>query len=158
MYDMQGFDAFYESPIGWLGIQLQGDSLSQISWLNQKKPQILQRKVTPLVNAVTNTLDTYFRSVAVTPKFTYCLEGTSFQQRVWRALQAIPSGTVKTYGELAADLNTSSRAIGQACKRNPISILIPCHRVVAAKGIGGYMGGTRKTHIKQWLLQHEGIH
>jgi len=156
---MERYDAFYESPVGRLGIRLQDDCLAEISWLRQKAyAASRQQTPAPILRVVTDTLDAYFSSVTVSSAFEFSLAGTKFQKRVWQALQEIPSGTVKTYGELAKELGTSSRAIGQACKRNPISILIPCHRIVASHGIGGYMGDPRKVHIKHWLLQHENTH
>jgi methylated-DNA-[protein]-cysteine S-methyltransferase len=87
--------------------------------------------------------------------------GTPFQRRVWDALCRIPSGETRTYAELAAAVESprATRAVGQANRRNPIPILIPCHRVVAADGgLGGYMGsweGGSGTGIKRWLLEHE---
>jgi methylated-DNA-[protein]-cysteine S-methyltransferase len=83
-------------------------------------------------------------------------EASAFQRRVWAALQEIPAGRVMTYGYLAARLGTSARAIGAACRSNPIPIIVPCHRVVAAQGLGGYMGG-RGLAYKHWLLHHEGV-
>ena len=81
--------------------------------------------------------------------------GTPFQQRVWRALIEIPVGDVMTYGELAKRLDSAPRAIGQACAANPIPIIIPCHRVVARSGIGGFMGSGAAHPAKAWLLGHE---
>ncbi|MCW8930979.1 MAG: MGMT family protein [Gammaproteobacteria bacterium] len=91
--------------------------------------------------------------------------GTAFQQRVWKALTEIPSGEVKTYGELAKELNSSARAIGNACRNNLFPVIVPCHRVVSASGIGGYAGDTLDTQkgeinflqIKKWLLDHEAV-
>ena len=84
--------------------------------------------------------------------------GTVFQRRVWRALQRIPVGEVRTYGELATELGSCARAVAQACRANPLPILIPCHRVVSASGLGGYMGQSDGPllEIKRWLLHHEG--
>lgn len=84
--------------------------------------------------------------------------GTAFQQRVWQALQQIPAGETRRYGELASALNSSARAVANACRANPLPILIPCHRVVASNGLGGYMGHRdgEMVAIKQWLLHHEG--
>ena len=65
---------------------------------------------------------------------------SAFQHRVWDAMLAIPFGETRTYGELAAELGTSPRAVGGACGRNPLPILVPCHRVVAKNGLGGYSG------------------
>lgn len=81
--------------------------------------------------------------------------GTAFQQRVWAALRAIPPGETRSYGELAALLGSAARAVGQANGANPIPILIPCHRVLAARGaLGGYSGGDGPP-TKLWLLNHE---
>lgn len=90
-------------------------------------------------------------------------QGTEFQQKVWQALLRIPAGEVLSYGALAKRLDSSARAVGNACRSNPFPIVVPCHRVVSASGIGGYAGDTltRKKgeinylHIKQWLLTHE---
>ena len=83
--------------------------------------------------------------------------GTVFQRKVWNALRAIPVGETLSYGELAMRLRSSARAIGGACRVNPIPVIIPCHRIVAAQGIGGFMGFTagRSVKIKQSLLAHE---
>jgi len=87
------------------------------------------------------------------------LQGTAFQRRVWEALTRIPAGQTLTYGELAARLDSGARAVGNACRHNPVSIIVPCHRVVSATGIGGYSGSTggREIDRKQWLLGREGI-
>lgn len=80
--------------------------------------------------------------------------GTPFQLTVWRALAAIPYGVTLGYGELAARLGRpgGARAVGQALSANPLPIVLPCHRVVAARGLGGFAGGLRR---KRWLLRHE---
>ena len=75
--------------------------------------------------------------------------GTIYQQRVWNALLAIPVGHTLTYGELATTLQSSPRAIGQACKKNPLILFIPCHRVVGKNNPGGYMGQASALHYKQ---------
>lgn len=88
-------------------------------------------------------------------------EGTDFQKQVWKLLREIPFGTTGTYGQLAGKIaaglgkeKMSAQAVGQAVSRNPISILIPCHRVIGAAGqLTGYAGGLDK---KVWLLRHEG--
>lgn len=87
------------------------------------------------------------------------LTGTPFQRSVWKALNRIPVGSVVTYGEMARRLGTSARAIGNACRSNPIPVVVPCHRVVSAAGAGGYAGDTGGDMIrfKTWLLQHEGV-
>lgn len=83
--------------------------------------------------------------------------GTPFQKKVWQAMRAIPYGKTKSYGELAAALKTSPRAVGTACGRNPIPLIIPCHRVLGANGaLGGY-SGDGGTGTKKRLLNLEGI-
>ncbi len=87
------------------------------------------------------------------------LQGTDFQRRVWATLQQIPAGQVRTYGELATELASSPRAVGNACRHNPLPLVIPCHRVVSAQGIGGFAGQRegQKISIKERLLHHEGV-
>ena len=94
-----------------------------------------------------------FDSISLNPA------GTPFQQSVWSELNKIPMGETRTYGEIAKILNTSARAVGNACRKNPIQIIVPCHRVVSAKGLGGYAGKTdgNQMNIKRWLLSHEGV-
>jgi methylated-DNA-[protein]-cysteine S-methyltransferase len=83
--------------------------------------------------------------------------GTPFQRRVWEALQTIPPGRTITYGELAERLGSGARAVGGACRANPCPIVVPCHRVVAKHGLGGFAGdvGGRRLSLKRWLLTHE---
>ena len=85
------------------------------------------------------------------------VEGTEFQRRLWAALCEIPRGRTMTYGEMARRLNGEARAVGQACGDNRLPIVIPCHRVVAAEGIGGFSHATGGYLIeaKRWLLMHE---
>ncbi|MGR1582677.1 methylated-DNA--[protein]-cysteine S-methyltransferase [Thalassobius sp. S69A] len=81
--------------------------------------------------------------------------GSGFQQRVCDAMRAIPFGQTRTYGEIAADLGVSAQAVGQGCGGNPLPILIPCHRVLGARGLGGF-SGRGGVETKVWLLRHEG--
>jgi methylated-DNA-[protein]-cysteine S-methyltransferase len=85
------------------------------------------------------------------------IEGTEFQRRLWAALCEIPRGRTMTYGEMARKLDGEARAVGQACGDNRLPIVIPCHRVVAADGIGGFSHSTGGYLIeaKRWLLMHE---
>jgi methylated-DNA-[protein]-cysteine S-methyltransferase len=84
-------------------------------------------------------------------------QGTEFRQRVWAVMRRIPAGSTRSYGDLARELHTAPRAVGQACGDNPIPIVIPCHRVVGGSGLGGFMhqDGGHPLNIKQWLLEHE---
>jgi len=87
------------------------------------------------------------------------LSGASrFRQRVWRALRRIPAGETRTYGALARELGTSARAVGGACRANPVALVVPCHRVTGGNDAGGFMGkrGGFPMQVKRWLLMHEG--
>ncbi len=85
------------------------------------------------------------------------VQGSEFRQRVWKVMRTIPPGRTLTYGEVARRLGSAPRAVGAACGDNRIPLIIPCHRVVARNGIGGFMHtkGDRETGIKRWLLAHE---
>jgi methylated-DNA-[protein]-cysteine S-methyltransferase len=103
-------------------------------------------------------LDEYFAGTRREFDLTLHARGTAFQQRVWAALRDIPFGETATYGQTATALGnpTASRAVGLANGQNPISIVVPCHRVVGADGsLTGYGGGLA---AKQWLLEHEARH
>lgn len=87
------------------------------------------------------------------------LAGSAFQEKVWLAILAIPLGQTRTYSELAAQLQSGPRAVANACGANRLPLLIPCHRVVAKNGLGGFMRGDKNgLAIKRWLLAHEGVH
>jgi len=86
--------------------------------------------------------------------------GTSHQQKVWGSILEIPLGLTRTYGELAHLIRSGPRAVGTACGANPYPLIVPCHRVVSAQGIGGFMKENSPgfyRQIKIWLLKHEGI-
>ncbi|ALA25916.1 cysteine methyltransferase [Piscirickettsia salmonis] len=160
-----------DSPIGPLAITTDQEALTQLCFASTTELQHDQQSQTNNLNEtiiptlhkhVISELAHYFKhsNLASNQRFSVPikLEGTQFQQRVWQALQNIPAGETLTYGELAKKLNTGPRAIGAACRTNPIPVIIPCHRVISKQGIGGFYGKTSGTflNIKAWLLQHEG--
>ncbi|MFZ1536731.1 MAG: methylated-DNA--[protein]-cysteine S-methyltransferase [Chromatiaceae bacterium] len=112
----------------------------------------------PVPLAIRAALARYFEEAEVGLNLPLAARGTDFQHRVWRALQAIPPGATRTYGDLARQLGTSARAIGGACRANPCLIAVPCHRVIAKDGLGGFAGDVagRRLEVKRWLLRHEG--
>ncbi len=150
-------DAVIGSPVGRLGIQMRGRSLSGIVFLARQQ-SLIEPDGEP-VCGVLRALRAYFDDPSQTPDLPLQLWGTHFQQRVWQELRAIPVGQVLTYGALAERLASSPRAVGNACRRNPVPIVVPCHRVVARDGLGGFAGdsGGPLVAIKQWLLEHEGV-
>lgn len=109
----------------------------------------------PLLAEARRQLDQYFAGTRRAFELPLAPAGSPFQTRVWRAMQRIPLGRTRSYGEIASELGSSARAVGTACGRNPLPILIPCHRVLGAGGaLGGYSGG-EGLPTKRWLLAHE---
>ena len=109
----------------------------------------------PLFDQARDELAAYFAGKLTAFTVPLAPRGNAFQQDFYAALCAIPYGETRTYGDLAADLGVSAQAIGQACGANPIAILIPCHRVLAANGLGGY-SGEGGIEAKVALLRLEG--
>jgi methylated-DNA-[protein]-cysteine S-methyltransferase len=138
-----------------IGIQTRSGRLNGIDFL----PPATDCKSADNLTAqqAVDQLNEYFRHGTFQFDLPLSIQGTPYQQRVWQALLNTRAGQTYTYGHLAAQLNSSARAVGNACRANFIPIVIPCHRVVAKQGIGGYCGQTqgRRMQIKQWLLDHE---
>jgi methylated-DNA-[protein]-cysteine S-methyltransferase len=151
------YSARLRAPFALLGIRTGPTGVTGIEYL-----PLHQRALAPcdrLAERACRELERYLAD----PLFRFTLPlapgGTAFRQRVWQALAQIPIGESRTYGELARLLRSAPRAIGGACGANPIALVIPCHRVVAARGsLGGFMGVTEgdPIAIKRWLLAHEG--
>ncbi len=152
-----GFDCVLDSPLGRLGIILHSGRLARVDYLPDTAP--LQVPASLAARRAATELAGYF--VDPRQRFSVPLAPatTPFQQRLLTALRAIPAGQTRSYGELAAQLGSGARAVGNACRRNPLPIVVPCHRVVGASGIGGYAGHTTGPELqrKRWLLEHEGV-
>lgn len=151
----------YDSPIGTLLLTCRENGLTGL-WMNRLPPEDgCRREDHPIFLEAKRWLDRYFRGENPSVTVPLAPEGTPFRQQVWQLLRAIPYGESRSYGDLARQMaailgkeNMSAQAIGQAVGSNPISIFIPCHRVVGAKGqLTGYAGGIDK---KIWLLRQEG--
>lgn len=137
-----------ESPMGPLLLQSDGEALTGVT-----PTTIPGDEPTPLLLEVERQLKAYFAGTLRAFDLPLAPRGTPFQHQVWRELLEIPHGHTTSYGALAARLGTSARAVGSANGRNPIAIVIPCHRVIGADGgLTGYAGGLER---KAWLLQHE---
>ena len=111
---------------------------------------------TPLLTETIRQLDAYFTDTLTFFDLPLAPLGTSFQQNIWQEIRGIPFGETRTYGDIAIQLNTSPRPVGNACSRNPIPIIIPCHRVLGTTALGGY-SGPGGIDIKRHLLRLEGI-
>lgn len=149
------FVAIIDTPIGKLGMKTQQETLLSLHFLPANTTLI--RPDTSLTKTITEQLQAYFAKKLIKFDLPCHLIGTDYQIKVWNHLCSINPGTTKSYGILAEELTTGSRAIGNACRRNPIPIIFPCHRVVAKSHVGGYSGAVSGDllNIKQWLLQHE---
>lgn len=154
----------YFSPLGELLLTAEDGFLTGLWMETQNHPnwEMEQNDALPVFSAVRVWLDRYFRGEAPSAdEFPLSPAGTAFQRQVWEILRRIPYGETVTYGEIAREMahrtgkeKMSAQAVGQAVGRNPISIIIPCHRCVGANGnLTGYTGGLDK---KIWLLRHEG--
>ncbi len=146
--------ALIQTPLGPISVLWRGEALIGVDL--EPSLGLLAEVEPPAV--VRARLDRYFADGRVGIELPLNLAGTAFQRRVWAALQRIPAGETTTYGALAEELGTGARAIGQACRNNPCPIVVPCHRVVARQGLGGFAGDRsgRRLAVKRWLLRHEG--
>jgi len=149
-----------ESPVGEILLTGDGRSLTGLYLKGQKHFPTQTAEWTESDSAqpfadVKQQLSEYFSNQRQSFNLPLAAKGTEFQQTVWQLLPDIPYGETVSYGSLAHKLDkpSASRAVGAANGRNPISIIVPCHRVVASNGkLTGYAGGVDK---KQWLLAHE---
>jgi len=155
--NLPSYDAVIEAPEASirLGISTTGNALVSIDLLSASGK--LQVPTTAMSQEVVYQLQQYFEN----PQWPFTLPvisaGTDFQRRVWQFMRSIPVGETCRYGDVAQALNSAARAVGGACRRNPVPIIVPCHRIVAANGPGGFNGqrGGAELDFKQWLLHHE---
>jgi methylated-DNA-[protein]-cysteine S-methyltransferase len=148
---------FYTYSVTSLGIAEENGVICRI-FFGKKKPAGFELAETPLIKKAASQLAEYFDGKRKTFNLPLAPEGTEFQQKVWQALQAIPFGETRSYGEIAAQIGRpkASRAVGMANNRNPIVIIIPCHRVIGSDGsLTGYGGGLK---VKEFLLKLERGH
>ncbi len=151
------FDTVIEVPVAncRLGLSFDDDLLVNTGFISSDIPLTPPRSAERLeiIDQITAYFSNPHQSFKIKPK----PSGTAFQKRVWQALSEIPVGTTLTYGALAQVLSSSPRAVGNACRVNPIPLIVPCHRVVSASGIGGFMGKRdgNEVSIKECLLRHE---
>ena len=150
----------YASPVGVLTLAGEGENIVGLWLEGQKyfgaKLDLSGEGALPVFDRARDWLDRYFAGEWPSPaELPLAPVGTPFQKTVWKALCEIPCGETVTYGELAKRLHTSPRAVGSAVGHNPISIIVPCHRIMGADGsLTGYAGGVER---KKWLLAHEGV-
>jgi methylated-DNA-[protein]-cysteine S-methyltransferase len=145
--------AYFESPIGVLKISATDEQIVSVLFFDSTPEKV--REETPLLNSCVQQLDEYFSHKRQQFDLSLLLNGTPFQKRVWDKLLGIPYGRTSSYLEIAIRIGNPKaiRAVGSANGKNPIAIIIPCHRVIGANGkLIGYGGGLWR---KEWLLKHE---
>ncbi|BAW80205.1 methylated-DNA--protein-cysteine methyltransferase [Candidatus Nitrosoglobus terrae] len=149
------YDAVIATSLGRLGLSTFKKGLAGLDFLAPETPERLP--VSPVACEAVAQLQAYFSDPRIMFTLPLFPQGTVFQKRIWETLNTIPMGLTVTYGTLASQLKTSARAIGGACRANPLPIFIPCHRVVSKQGLGGYSGAITGPHLdtKIWLLRHE---
>ncbi|MDD3393564.1 MAG: methylated-DNA--[protein]-cysteine S-methyltransferase [Anaerotignum sp.] len=145
---------FYDSPVGTLILGEEDGFLTRVSFHEELKAPFVVEK-TPLLEETAQQLTAFFQGERTIFALPLNPKGTAFQKKVWQALQDIPYGVTASYGEIARKIDNpkGSRAVGMANNKNPIAIIIPCHRVIGSKGkLVGYGGGLDK---KVFLLELE---
>lgn len=151
------FDAVLPAPFGKIGVRTEGALVREIVYLPPATAEVAP--ASPLARLVAGQLEAYYADPDTVFALPLAPVGTDFQQRVWQAICAVPRGTVTTYGTIAKSLQSMPRAVGQACGQNWFPIVIPCHRVVSASGLGGFAHHGEDgfyLDVKRWLLRHEG--
>lgn len=152
------YQAKLSAPFAVLGLRIEEDWLTNIEYLPADTPLLAPQ--TPLAKEVCAQLQAYLADPAFRFDLSMHIGGTIHQRRVWRTIQDIPIGKTRSYADIAAQLHSAPRAVGQACGANRLPIVIPCHRVIAKNGgLGGFMNASDGVPltIKRWLLRHEGL-
>lgn len=154
------FSAIVAAPFGAIGIRTEAFSLRELVYL----PASFGAKAADAADTLAAKVAIQVRCYLDDPDYLFDLPlpeiGTAFQRKVWQTIAAIPRGEVLTYGQIAKQLRSAPRAVGQACGANWFPLVIPCHRVTAASGLGGFShhddASGFHVGVKRWLLAHEG--
>ena len=151
------FDAVLPAPFGKVGVRIDGAQVHELVYLPDSFAEVAPASA--LARRVAEQLEAYYANADTVFDLPLARRGTDFQRKVWDAICAVPRGGLTTYGTIAKSLQSMPRAVGQACGQNWFPIVVPCHRVVAANGLGGFAHhGEEGFHlgVKRWLLRHEG--
>ncbi len=152
------FSAIVAAPFGAIGIRTEAGRLRELVYL---PPQFGEKDATdPVAEQAAGQVARYLADADFTFSLPLAEVGSAFQRRVWAAIAGIPRGSVRTYGQVAKHIGSAPRAVGQACGANWFPLVIPCHRVTAAGGLGGFSNHDDENGfhlgVKRWLLTHEG--
>ena len=149
------YDVTVDFPKMKVAVKTRDGRVTEIRYLPLTVSSVLPKN--PLAEHAARQLEAYRQDPNSTFDLPLVIEGTELQKAVWRAMCAIPRGKTRTYGDIAREVGAEARAVGQACGDNRLPIVIPCHRVVAADGIGGFSHARSgfPLEAKRWLLAHE---
>ncbi len=154
---LESYQAKISTPFAVLGVRTVGEVLTDIEYLPRGVATLAP--LNKLAERVCRQIERYVDDPHYRFKLPFDYRGTDFQCRVWREIAKVPAGKTITYKALAQRLGSAPRPVGGACGRNRLPLLIPCHRVLASSGIGGFMQARAgdPIAIKTWLLRHEGV-
>jgi methylated-DNA-[protein]-cysteine S-methyltransferase len=149
------YQAKLAAPMCVLGVRTRDGAIEAISFLPRSHREVAPAD--PLAEKACRQIERYLDDPGFRFNLPLAPAGSTFQRRVWAGIAAIPRGTTRTYGQLAADIRSAPRAVGQACGSNPYPLVVPCHRVVSASGLGGFAHHDAGflIGVKRWLLFHE---
>lgn len=155
--ELAAFHARLPTPFAVLGIRTVGERVTDIEYLPVGAATLAP--ITALAERACRQIERYLDDPQYRFDLPFDYIGTAFQCSVWKLIASIPPGKTRTYSELARRLRSAPRPVGGACGANRLPIVIPCHRVVATHGIGGFMHARDgfPLDIKKWLLRHEGV-
>ena len=153
------FSAIVCAPFGAIGIRTEPGVVRELVYLPPRFDE--KAPANRLAETAARQVECYLAEPGYRFDLPMAEAGTAFQRKVWNAISAIPLGEVLTYGEVARLIRSAPRAVGQACGANWFPLVIPCHRVIAAGGLGGFSHHDDETGfhlgVKRWLLRHEGV-
>ena len=147
---------YLDSPVGRLALQAEGETLTGVRWAGAGE-RARNDKPSPVLKEARRQLERYFAGKLKAFDLPLAARGTDFQKSVWKMMREIPYGETATYGGMAMALGSGPRAVGMACGRNPIPIIVPCHRVLASGGKEGGFSGGQGLPTKRKLLAIEGV-
>jgi len=146
---------YVESPVGRLSLEADGEALTGVRWASAGERG--RDKPSPVLKEAGRQLERYFAGRLKAFDLPLAARGTDFQKSVWKMMREIPYGETATYGGMAMALGSGPRAVGMACGRNPIPIIVPCHRVLGSGGKEGGFSGGQGLPTKRKLLAIEGV-
>lgn len=147
----------YTTPFAVLGITTDGAVVTGVRYLPRSTQPVAPHD--RVAERACREIERYLADPDYLFRVPYRLDGTPFQCRVWREIEKLCPIKTTSYGVIAERLHSGARAVGGACGANPVPLIVPCHRVLAASGLGGFMGGKDAfpLSVKRWLLRHEGL-